>query len=191
MVSLYRNAPRGQVPGILDVLAPCRYSPSIMEFKLTKTKVEAAATNLLVVSTAGSKIKRGSALDRLDKQFKGSISRILRAEDFKGKTGDAKLIHTHGQLPCDVIMVLGIEHEDKGELSPNQAELIRRAAAVAGRTANQRQYKTMSFDLSGWHRKGAKEADQVQAVVEGMEMGTYRFVDYKNKLHQSQLSIKQ
>jgi hypothetical protein len=70
-----------------------------MNYKLSTAKPEKTVKSVVVVGCVSSTIKRGSTLERLDKKLKGHVGRILKREDFKGKTGEAKLIHAQGQLP--------------------------------------------------------------------------------------------
>jgi leucyl aminopeptidase len=151
-----------------------------MNYKLSSAKAEDATTAVVTVGNATAKIKRGSTLERLDKKMKGHIGRILKQAAVKGKSGEANLIHSQGRLPCDAILILGSAYEAKGDLAPNRLELLRQAAARAARIANQRKYKSLSFDLSSWHHKDSKEVDQLEAIVEGMELGLYRFAPYKD-----------
>ncbi len=152
-----------------------------MNFKISNQKPEVATTSLVVVSTETETIATGSPLARLDSAMKGQLGKILKQEGFKGKAPEQKLIHTQGQLSADAILVVGRAFEIKGDLPANNLEILRRAASGAARLANARQYKTMCFDLSGWDPGDFKESDLVQATVEGMELGSYRFDTYRNK----------
>lgn len=149
-----------------------------MNISLAKIPTETATATLLVVCHDGKKIKRGSALDHIDKQLGGRVSAMLKKEGFKGKVGESKSIHTHGKIPAESVLILGTEFEAKGDLAPNELEYIRRAGAFAVKKGNAQKARSLFFDLRSWPRGDSSEPEKIQALVEGMELAVYRFAVY-------------
>ena len=165
-----------------------------MKFTLSKAHAESLAVSLLVLPVSGRTLKRGSSLEKIDRALKGTIKAILKREAFTGKAGTHQLIHTHGQIPAEALLLVGTTHKTKGDLSPNALEQLRRAAASAAQTANKIKAKTLAFDLGAWPRDKAdksKGAERVRALVEGMELGVYRFTDYVKVKKDEQPSLSQ
>ncbi len=149
-----------------------------MNFKLSTTKIEQSSAALLVVGSDAAAPKTGSSLDRIDKKLGGSLRKILKNEGFKGKNSESKFVHSHGPLKANAVLVIGLTYKDDGDLPMHPLEQLRQAAAAAARLANQKKCKSVAFDLSAWSDRTIDEADQVQAVVEGMELAVYRFEKY-------------
>lgn len=152
-----------------------------MEFELTKTKLTLTGTTLLVAGLASATLKKGSPLDELDRQLSGMIRKILKTEDFKGKSDEAKLIHTLHVLPSHALLIVGTSEEKKGDLAVGGAEILRRAGAQAAKTAKQIRAHSVAFDLANWAGKGISEAEAISAIVEGVTLGAYQFAVYQEE----------
>jgi leucyl aminopeptidase len=95
---------------------------------------------------------------------------LLEARGFEGKARQAVVLPTFGQLPAAELLLVGL-----GERDQVDAEALRRAAAVAVRSAGRarRAVTTLAQALPD-DPQGA-----VQAVSEGAHLGAYRFDKYK------------
>ncbi|HEY2959818.1 MAG TPA: leucyl aminopeptidase [Actinomycetota bacterium] len=95
---------------------------------------------------------------------------LLEARGFEGKAGQAMILPTFGRLPAAELLLVGL-----GERDQVDAEALRRAAAVAVRSAGRarRAVTTLAQALPD-DPQGA-----VQAVSEGAHLGAYRFDKYK------------
>lgn len=161
-----------------------------MEFELAKAKPESVKASLIVVAASGPKLKKGSSLDRMDRQMKGSIRKILKREDFKGKDDESKLIHTHQALPAHAILILGTSFERKGDLAINTLEYLRRGAGQAAKVAKQLKARSLAFDLTSWPPKGFSESEGIQAIVEGILLGAYHFSIYSKEAREKPHPLK-
>jgi leucyl aminopeptidase len=150
-----------------------------MNFKLSKIKSHSFDAEAIAVCTKTNQIKRSTLLDTLNKKSGNLIAKTLSAEQFEGKAGESKVIRTYGFLACNVVFVFGAHLEKKGDLAPNELETIRCAAAKAAKRANALKIASLAFDIGQWPSGSFQEADKIQAAVEGMILGSYRFTVYQ------------
>jgi leucyl aminopeptidase len=115
-----------------------------------------------------------------DRKLKGLLSQIIKKENWKGKTGDTRLVTTDGSN----ILLLGLGNlEDKQvPLEPHQLlELLRKSAARAVKAGNRLQAKTVAiedFEMGPLRRKIPVES-RGQALAEGAILAGYSFDAYK------------
>lgn len=101
-----------------------------------------------------------------------AVAALLEADDFKGKAKQSLLLYPRDALAPRRLLLLGIGKRDK--LS---ADSVRQAAALAVQKA--RDLKLESFTI-GLHGSAPLEpAVAGQAFAEGLELGQYRFMHYK------------
>ena len=94
---------------------------------------------------------------------------VLRHNQFRGKLGEVFLLPTSGQIGAASVLVVGL-----GKAADVTPDRIRRAAGkIAGRASRfARVAATLPQAAKGW-------PDSVQAFVEGLLLGAYRFRRYK------------
>lgn len=100
-------------------------------------------------------------------------ARLLPAaaqEGFKGKTEQTFVMHTLGKLGAERVMLLGL-----GSRARFNPEVLRLTAGRAAKTAQRLKVRSMVFAVPG----GLDVTATLRAVVEGLELGAYRFETYK------------
>jgi leucyl aminopeptidase len=144
-----------------------------MPLKITVRSVMPAREtgDLIVVGvpTLGGAKKRNakSPLDGFDKALGGALARLIKKEEFKGKKDQQIGLSTLGRVKADRLVVIGLG--DIAKLGPWD---IRTFAAKAARTANGDKAKRLVLGLPEGLEAHLRE------VVEGLELGAYRFTKY-------------
>lgn len=121
-----------------------------------------------VPTLGGSKKKNArSPLDGFDRALGGALGRLMKKDEFKGKKDQQLSMATLGRVKADRLVVMGLG--DLGKLGPAD---VRTFAAKAARMANADKAKRLVI--------GIPEAleDRIGEIVEGLEMGAYRFTKY-------------
>jgi leucyl aminopeptidase len=122
------------------------------------------------VSTLGGASKKKnsrSPLDGFDRALGGALGRLLKKEEFKGKKDQQVSMSTLGRVKADRLIVCGLG--DVAKLGPAD---IRTFAAKAARAANGDKAKRLVIGLP------AGLEGRLREVVEGLELGAYRFTKY-------------
>ncbi|UCD38304.1 MAG: leucyl aminopeptidase [Fidelibacterota bacterium] len=105
----------------------------------------------------------------MDDALGGLVAKVLKDKDFKGKKGDTLMLFTGG--PLARIALVGLGEEDKFT-----ADVARQAAGKAVGLARKHNLAgcgllTFEVDLA--------EEELTQALVEGMILGSYQFMEHK------------
>jgi leucyl aminopeptidase len=133
----------------------------------------ALTTDLLILAVhQGSGRLRGAAA-AADKATGGLLSDLMEQEEFSGKLGQSAVLRPLGKLGAAKAMLLGAGPKGGG------AAAARKLAAHAVRKAREQRAKTAALVLPDG--LGAPLVDAAHAVAEGLMLGDYRFLKYKDK----------
>lgn len=148
-------------------------SPDRFKISVETKNLLGARADLLVVNLHDGKINKASFLDKIDKQLRGEIAKLLKKESFKGLAGTSKLIYTGGRLKAHYVLILGLGDEAKFTL-----ETARRCGATLRGMAEQIKAARVVSAAHGGHLKGMDKGACAQAVVEGFLLSAYKFTNY-------------
>jgi leucyl aminopeptidase len=118
----------------------------------------------------GSKKKSSRVLQEFDEVFDGLLISAATKEGFKGKGDQGWAFHTHGKLPADSVVLVGLGARSR--LSP---EAVRVASGRGAKVAARLKAKTVRVFLPD-EQIGERE---IQAASEGFVMGSYKFDRYR------------
>jgi leucyl aminopeptidase len=108
----------------------------------------------------------------VDKRSKGMMLKLASAEGFKGKGDQTFVFQSQGKVPAERVILLGL-----GARTTFTPEALRLAAGRAIKTAFRFKAKTAAVQLPV-----VREVDlAVRAVVEGFELGAYRYDRWKTQ----------
>ncbi|MBM7117736.1 leucyl aminopeptidase [Archangium primigenium] len=111
-------------------------------------------------------------------------ARLLAAatqEGFKGKAEQTFVMHTLGKLEAERVLLLGL-----GTRARYTPEVLRLTAGRAAKTAQRLKARSLVFAVPG----GVEGTGAVRAVVEGLELGVYRFDRYKSSAREEKNAPK-
>lgn len=141
-----------------------------MEFFHSSEKSEKIISDSLIFFVA-EKEKVSGTLAAIDRKLDGIVREVLKSEEFTGKEKQVAIIHTHQKIGSRHLLVVGI---GKG-LS---RDALRKGSAVAGRRAKTLGAKRVAVVLPVGFLPQSEAA--AQAIVEGVQLGTYQFLKYKS-----------
>ncbi|NOZ03078.1 MAG: leucyl aminopeptidase [FCB group bacterium] len=104
----------------------------------------------------------------VDQALNGQIRHAIELGDLKGKADETALFYYHDKR----ILVVGLGEKEK--FGP---EALRRAGGTVAKTAISKKIGTISMEVFG----GNNSAVNSQALVEGVILGSYQFLDYKTR----------
>ncbi|MFH0749638.1 MAG: leucyl aminopeptidase [Candidatus Gottesmanbacteria bacterium] len=150
-----------------------------MKFYTTIKSITSLSADTLVVFAGSDTKSRVVYLDdvtQIDASSKGRLKKLLKLEEFEPTVGSTFVFQTHGVLPYTRIIVSGCSDVNRMTSFDWQT-----AVAAAAARAKQGKTKTLSLAIPQEivARLGAFAA--VRLAVEGIGLGTYAFLQYKNK----------
>lgn len=107
-----------------------------------------------------------------DSALDGCLQRLTANREFTGKANTTHLIHTQGKLPAERLLLIGLGK--KTDLDTNR---LRQAAGHAAQAL--RGARIASF-ATALHPGGCEDAG-LEAVCEGILLGSYSFDEYKTR----------
>jgi leucyl aminopeptidase len=108
-------------------------------------------------------------LKQIDKAINGSLTTLVNSGEFTGKDGEISVIYHPTGFRAHRLVLAGI-----GEKKKLQPEALRRAAGNLSRHKAVTSAGELAVDLDGYENAGF-----AQAVVEGLMLGSHKFLDYK------------
>lgn len=147
-----------------------------MKFTIQTRDLATIRTDLLVVNMHDGKIDNHTFANRIDRKLGGELRRLVKREKFEGKAGQAKLVNTHGKIPANYVLILGLGEKKKFNL-----EVVRKGAGRAVQIARQIRAALVTTAAHGGHLGVFTKGECAQAVVEGIALASYSFNRYKKK----------
>ena len=149
-----------------------------MKVILTNQKPENIPCDVLIVNLfEGIKTISGGTTVGASRDLQllhGLIKKIIKEEEFKGKTGSTLTIRTNGLVPAKKVIIVGLGDKEKFDLN-----VVRKASAAAIRAAKREKAKTVCTIL---HSSGKIDIkDGAQAVTEVSQLALYEFDRFKSK----------
>lgn len=154
---------------------------SLMKFSLKIGKLaEAAVEAILVFAFEDGWPKQ---MEEVDQKLGGLLNKEALRREFKAENGRLLLVPTQGKIPAEKVILVGLGKKD--DFTPNQA---RKIIASLAKYLREQKIQSLAFDGSftrcnlvrGVTSEGA-EFDFVQAAVEGILLGSYKFTKYKTE----------
>jgi leucyl aminopeptidase len=114
-----------------------------------------------------AKKNQRTTLDGFDRALGGALGRLIKKEEFKGKKDQQLSLSTLGRIKSDRLLVIGL-----GDIAKLTAGDVRTFAAKAARAANNEKAKRLVLGIP----EGLEGC--LREIVEGVELGAYRFTKY-------------
>ena len=147
-----------------------------MKVILKNQKLENIPCDVLIVNLFEGVKTLGGGIGAVDLALEGLINKIIKEENFKGKTGSTLVIRTNGQINAKKVMVAVLGEKEKFDLNA-----VRKAAAAAIRCAKRERAKTVCTILHGAGVGKLDPKDAAQAITEVSQLALYEFDKYKSK----------
>ncbi|MDR6224858.1 leucyl aminopeptidase [Desmospora profundinema] len=159
-----------------------------MEWRITKEPLDKLAVDGVVVVHTQEEESLKGCTRVLDEALDYRLSQLVSEGEITGKYREVTLVHNWGKIPSKRLLVLGLGKEEDLDL-----DWWRNGMALAAKKAQEAGVKQLAIGCFPPHLKGHtstnhsltperfNSADWVQAVVEGIELGTYRYHGYKTE----------
>lgn len=105
----------------------------------------------------------------LDKELGGILKKEMDKRSFKAEPGKILLISSSGKIPAEKVILVGLGKKE--EFNPYQ---IRKIFAAVSRRLKEEGIETLALT-------NLPDQDLIQAAVEGMLLGSYKFTKYKTE----------
>lgn len=115
----------------------------------------------------------GEAAGRIDKAMAGTLMKLIKQGDFAPKPGNTVVLYPEGRIASDRLVLVGLGK--KQEMNLDRLRQAAAKAAVAARAAGAGNASLSLDDL------GLEPQDAGEAAAEGVLLGLYRFVRYKQQ----------
>lgn len=150
-----------------------------VNFVISTASPAQVKTDLLVIPMYSDHIF-GPGADAVDVALDGGLSAFMEQAVFGGKVGEKLVVPTSDALGASSIVLIGL-----GKREEVTADGLRRAGAVAAKAAHEA--VSMSTTLASAGPTDLDVAEAAQAVVEGVLLGRYEYLDYKSDPKPSKL----
>src|SRR4030067_652849 len=143
-----------------------------MEIRVEKGRAEKFPCKLLLLFSFESPEQLEGPGQKVDLEWKGFISTLMKQGDFKGDLFESRLFYTQGALPAKRVLITGLGKKGEFDL-----EKWRGASAKAGKCIRDSGIKQFVFPIKKF---GAFSEEQLaEAFVTGLLLGVYQFNELK------------
>jgi leucyl aminopeptidase len=132
-----------------------------------KPKAKSSKGSKKTAAPSGPAYDANKTFRALDAALGGALSAQAARDEFSGKANAAFSVASHGRIPADSVLVLGLG--DKGKHKP---AALRAFAARAARTTNAEKGKSLAIVAP------ADDEASLRALAEGAQLGAWRFTKY-------------
>lgn len=148
----------------------------IMQVETKQERVDAEATDALVLThcEGDTLAKQDAAV--LDKALGGALRELLQSKEFEGKANEVVLFHTQGKIPAKRLILVGL-----GKKKDVGLDQIRQALGHAAKRVRQAKAGSFVVALPSVMPRGASLVDVAQVMVEGAILGSYQFNVYRSE----------
>jgi len=112
--------------------------------------------------------------EKVDKYLSGMIKSLTNLEDFEGREGKILYLNTHGKIPSRQVGLVGLGKKERFSLY-----VLRKVGASLARLASEKAAKRLAISLPPEWFKDFEGEELSQAIVEGVALGSYKFLKYK------------
>jgi leucyl aminopeptidase len=137
-------------------------------------KAEEHDTELLAIGIFEEK-GLDETVKAIDKKLNGTISNLIKNNDFKGKPGEVLTIYPDGKIKAKRLVLCGL-----GKLNEFELDVIRDVAGKVAKITKDKKIESFTSTLLG---EGSNFGDEEisEAIVEGSSLALYSFDKYKSE----------
>lgn len=146
-----------------------------MQFAVSKNTIDQVSADVAVIFAFEEKkgYRLAKEINQLPKELQEIVANQLTLDQFEGKEGEVDFIFTQNKVLAPRIGIVGLG--TKKEITQNT---IRKGMAILSKRIN-RSVNSIAVSLPS--EVSVSEEIQAQMIVEGIEMGSYTFGNYKKK----------
>ena len=164
-----------------------------LEIKFTREEISRVKTDIVVIlcrQIPGDEKKPGHLLkedggQRINRLLDGELEEIIKEELFTGELGKYKFIQTGGRIAAKNILLIGM-----GKTDDFTIDILRIIGKEMAAAASEISAKSITGTLQSGKIGKYKPEERIEAIAQGMVMGTYRFDLYKDKKNRDKQTLK-
>ncbi|MDP6453168.1 MAG: leucyl aminopeptidase [SAR202 cluster bacterium] len=153
-----------------------------MEFSLVTGDITQHDSPAIVVGIMQGVTELTGAVGKVDLALDGAIASLIEDGEIKGKRGEITLLHTLGKLQAKRVVVAGLGDADSVSINT-----VRALAGSVGRFLRSKGVTNYASAIHGAGAEGLGITECAQALVEGAELGMYRFDKHKSEQNSPQV----
>ncbi|MFW9924252.1 MAG: M17 family peptidase N-terminal domain-containing protein, partial [Candidatus Thorarchaeota archaeon] len=146
-----------------------------MKITLNKSKIEDIDEPIVLVGVVENP-KEDSILSKKSSAINGLVNEIVEMGDFKGESKEQLFIYSNGKIKSKRILLVGLGKEEKLTL-----EELRKIFGEVSRRVRDLDVKKMAVSLDYFVRNNLKAQDVVEAITQGILMGSFQNLKYRTK----------
>jgi leucyl aminopeptidase len=143
-----------------------------MEIRVEKGSAEKFPCELLLLFSFELPEPLEGPIQKVDSEWKGFISTLMKQGDFKGELFERKLLHTQGALPAKRVLLTGLGKRGEFDL-----EKWRGASSKAGQFIRDAGIKQFAFQVK--KVQAYSEEELAESFVTGLVLGVYQYTEFK------------
>ncbi len=143
-----------------------------MDIKVERGRPETYSCELLLLFSFESPEPLEGPIQKVDLEWKGLISTLMKQGDFKGELFECRLFYTQGPLPAKRVLLTGLGKKGEFDL-----EKWRGAASKAGQFIRNSGMKQFVCPVKGFD--SLSEEELAESFVTGLLLGVYQFNEFK------------
>lgn len=147
-----------------------------MKFVVVASNVIQKKSGAIVLSFFEGMKKPESEMARIDRVFKGLLSKLIRNGEIRGKLDEVNVIHSMSGLAADRVVIMGL-----GKKEELTVDRVRSTVAKTCRKLNKQKVKDISIVAFNSEVNNISPEDFAQAITEGALLGLYTFRKYITK----------
>ncbi len=144
-----------------------------MEIKVIVSDIDKTKVGAIIAGLFEGMASLGGDIAAIDRALDGTISRLIKQGEIKGKPGEITIIHSLGRLPADRVVVVGL-----GKQAELNRDKVRGAVAETCRRLRQRDIDSIATPALGAGTADINPETAAQVITEGVLLGTYSFRKY-------------
>jgi leucyl aminopeptidase len=112
----------------------------------------------------------------VDTALAGALTRLMAEDDFRAKKNETLTLYTNDRLPAKRVLLVGLGKPEELTL-----DIVRQAAATACQKARSLGVTILHIPPFGDGATNLSLQQVIEAIVEGAELGLYRFTELKTE----------
>ncbi|MBA4494288.1 leucyl aminopeptidase [Paenactinomyces guangxiensis] len=155
-----------------------------MEWKLTREPLASLAADAIIVFHTEDRESTQGCAHEVNQALEYRISSLISEGEIRGSLGEVTILHNWGKIPSKRVLVTGLGKEDKTDL-----RRLKNAVAEAARKAQAVGIKQLGIDCPFYMIERYNSVDVIQAIVEGVELGSYQHHSYKSDIKKKEMEV--
>ena len=155
-----------------------------MQIEALQGDIYAQSCDLLVLPFFAGTKRLSGQLQHADKALRYAVATTLELGHYEGKEGERLTINTLGEMKAKHVVFLGLGQKEKVT-----QDTLRKFGGTVVKIARELKASSVFLSFPTSHDVSTRIASQ--AIVEGLELGSYRFHTFKGTQHKKEPTLRE